>query len=126
MAGLHWDRVNLDRGSLSVVETFDEKSGNIKAYPKGRKRRETPIPPWLVELLAERPRQKRCGLSHTAGRCRSGLVVITTEAGSVLRNSNWSPIWRDAVDRARVGEGDDQEPSDTCGSTTCATPTPAG
>ncbi|HET6561914.1 MAG TPA: tyrosine-type recombinase/integrase [Marmoricola sp.] len=29
--------------------------------------------------------------------------MVTTETGKPLRNSNWSPIWRDAVERALIG-----------------------
>lgn len=105
MAGLHWDRVDLDRGVLRVVETFDEKNGNIKAYPKGRQARDVPVPGWLVDQLGELDRPKRgarCGLDHAQGRCRSALV-LTTESGTVMRNSNWADTFRDAVDRAGVG-----------------------
>lgn len=105
MAGLHFDRLLLERGLLSVVETFDEKNGTIKPYPKGKRARTVPVPGWLVEKLAELPtpgRGARCGLTHLEGRCRSALV-LTTDSGTVMRNSNWADIWRDAVERADVG-----------------------
>jgi integrase len=103
MAGLHWDRVDLARGQIEVVETFDERAGDIKAYPKGKLQRPVPLLGWLADMLDELPREwKTCGLVHRAGRCRSGLV-LTTENGRVLRNSNWAPVWRDAVERAGVG-----------------------
>src|SRR5690606_4954626 len=76
MAGLHWNRLDLDRGVVTVAETFDEKNGTVKAYPKGKRARQVPIPGWLLEQLAALPRparSKRCGLEHTQGRCRSAL-----------------------------------------------------
>lgn len=35
LAGLHRDRVDWDRGLIRVVEVYDEKTGAMKAYPKG-------------------------------------------------------------------------------------------
>ena len=112
MSGLHSNRLDLDRGLLRVVETFDEKSGNVKAYPKGKRIRDVPIPGWLVERLAELPTPKRgarCGLEHVDGNgnlirnaCRAGLV-LTTGSGTVMRNSNWADTWREAVERAGIG-----------------------
>lgn len=102
LAGLHWNRVDLADRRLRVVEVFDEKSGAIKPYPKGKAVRDLRIPEWLADLLEPLPRGSSCGLPHVAGRCRSGLV-LTTDGGSVLRNSNWAAVWRDAVDRAGVG-----------------------
>jgi integrase len=103
MAGLHWDRVDLERGVLRVAETWDEKDGAVAPYPKGKKVRDVPIPGWLAALLDEQPRTKVCGQRHVAGRCRSGLV-LTTPGGSVLRNPKWSAVWREAVDLADIGE----------------------
>lgn len=105
MAGLHHNRLDLDRGLVRVVETFDEKNGQVQPYPKGKRARDVPVPGWLVDLLAEIPkpgRGARCGLEHTQGACRSSLV-LTTASGTVMRNSNWADVWRDAVDRADVG-----------------------
>lgn len=102
MAGLHRNRLDLDRGRLRVVETFDEKDGSIKAYPKSRRVRSVPVPDWLCGLLGELPKLRGCGLEHTAGRCRSGLV-LTTYREHVLRGSNWAAVWRDAVGRAELG-----------------------
>lgn len=106
MAGLHWHRVDLKRGVVRVVETWDEPGGMMKAYPKGKKVRDIPLTPELVKALKERrqrlPATLTCSVEHRAGRCRSGLVV-TTEGGSVLRNSNWSPVWRTAVKDSGIG-----------------------
>lgn len=102
MAGLHWNRVDLARRTLRVAETWDERSSQMKAYPKGRSVREVDLPPWLADMLASQPRASSCGQSHAAGRCRSGLL-LTTEGGSVLRLSNWATVWRQAVDLSGVG-----------------------
>lgn len=103
-AGLHWWRVDLAKGALQVVETYDETAGRIKPYPKGRRSREVPLTPDLVARLAERKPSGRCqcGIEHAAGICRSPLV-FTTPSGRPLRNSNWSPTWRNAVKDSRVG-----------------------
>lgn len=102
LAGLHWWRVDLDRGMLMVAEVFSEAGGAMKPYPKGRRNREVPLLPGLVVALADHratSTARSCGVEHAAGICRSGLV-FTTERGRPLRNSNWAPVWRDAVARA--------------------------
>lgn len=106
-AGVHWNRVDLDRGVVRVVETFSELGGFIKAYPKSRKMRDVPLTDELVAALREE-RESRgdltegCGVEHAVGQCRSSLV-LRTHGGSVVRNSNWSPIWREAIAASGVG-----------------------
>lgn len=106
-AGVHWNRIDLDRGMVHVVETFSELDGRIKAYPKSRKARSVPLTDELVDLLREE-RDSRddldggCGVEHAVGKCRSSLA-LRTHGGSVVRNSNWSPIWRAAVEAAKIG-----------------------
>ena len=106
-AGLHWNRVDLDRGLIRVVETFDESGGRMKAYPKSKKVRDVPLTAELVERLrAERDSRgdlrDGCKVPHAVGECRSSLV-LRTAGGSVLRNSNWSPKWRASVIHADIG-----------------------
>lgn len=106
LAGLHWSRVNLRRNVLTVVEVFNETAGSIKPYPKGKRARAVPLTDELVAALtAHRSAQvgrTSCGVDHESGICRSGLV-FTTPTGRPLRNSNWSPLWRQAVADADVG-----------------------
>lgn len=106
MAGLHWSRIDLARGVLMVVETFEEADGMIKPYPKGKKGRTVPLTDdlraALAAHLAATERGKACGVQHSTGICRSGLV-FTTPTGRPLRNSNWSAGWRRAVEDADVG-----------------------
>jgi integrase len=106
-AGIHWNRVDLDRGLVRVVETFSELGGFIKAYPKGRKARDVPLSDDLAHTLwlereARGDLDVGCGVPHAVGQCRSSLV-LRTHGGSVVRNSNWSPIWREAVAAAGIG-----------------------
>jgi integrase len=105
-AGVHWNRVDLERGTVRVVETFSELGGLIKAYPKSRKIREVPLTDELVDLLREERTGRDdltagCGVRHAVGECRSSLV-LRTHGGSVVRNSNWSPVWRGAVKAAGI------------------------
>lgn len=104
MAGLHWHRVDLERGVVRVVESWDRISGTMKAYPKGRKVRDVPIPSWLVEDLAVRREvaSDECGRPHADGACRSGLV-ITNDSGSPFDISAWRKVWDPAVTAAKVG-----------------------
>lgn len=104
LAGLHMDRVDLKRGMLRVVETFSEASGKIKAYPKGKRVRDVPLEPELVEAIGDlAPRGATCGVEHAAGRCRSPLV-LTSDEGAPLRNSNWSyRVWTPSVEASGIG-----------------------
>lgn len=102
LAGLHTARIDLRRGLLQVVETYDESDGLVKAYPKGKRVRDVPLTPELAEQLRAVERKTSCGVRHKTGICRSGLALVTA-SGTPLRDSNWSPVWRDAVERAEVG-----------------------
>ncbi len=105
MAGLHWHRVDLARGVLRVVETYDEGAGVVKGYPKGKRARDVPLTEALVETLTARQESAaaECGVPHAFGQCRSGLV-LTTEEGRPLRNSNWSyRVWTKAVEASGLG-----------------------
>lgn len=107
MAGLHRSRLDTVRGRILVVEAWAETAGEVKAYPKGRRAREVPAPGWLLEDLAlVLPSRGRatCGLPHAGSRCRSELL-LTTESGTVLRNSNWAgKVWGPSVKAAGVGQ----------------------
>ncbi|VXC06421.1 site-specific integrase [Aeromicrobium sp. 9AM] len=104
LAGLHWSRVNLELGKLRVVETWDESDGRMKAYPKGKRTRDVPLTPELEDALRDlAPRGATCGVEHATGRC-PGPLVLTTEGGAPLRNSNWAyRVWTPSVEAAGIG-----------------------
>lgn len=111
-SGLHWNRVDLDRGTLWVMETFDEAAGGIKPYPKGKQGRSVPLKPELVEsLIVERDARLAagedlrggCGVEHRGATCRSALV-LRSDGGSVLRFSNWAyRAFKPGLEAAGVG-----------------------
>lgn len=102
-AGLHTARLDLVRAVMRVVETFDESTNRIKAYPKGKRVRDVPLVPELVETFREFEPAGSCGIEHAAGRCTSGLVLTAAEGGP-LRNTNWAArVWVPAVAAAGVG-----------------------
>lgn len=108
LAGLHAARVDLSRGVLRVVETYDEAAGVINPYPKGKRAREVPLTPDLVKALRKRvltgkTARESCGIDHLVGRC-PGPLLVTSEEGTALRNSNWSyRVWTPAIEHAAVG-----------------------
>jgi integrase len=103
LAGLHRARVNFETGMLTVAETFSERVGVMMPYPKGKRLRVVPVPDWLLETLRDLPHEgQTCGLEHSVGTC-PGPLLVTTKRGSVLRNTNWAPVWRKAVEDAGVG-----------------------
>jgi len=104
LAGLHTARVDLDGGVLRVAEAWDERSGLMKGTPKGKRPRTVPLTPKLVETLRDLPHEgQTCGYEHDRGRC-VGPLLLTTDAGAVLRNQKWAAdAFRPAVDAAGVG-----------------------
>lgn len=103
-AGLHWTRVDLDRGVVRIVETYDEAAGQMNAYPKGKRTRDVPLTPELIDRLGGlEAKGKDCGAPHVTGRC-PGPLVLTTSTGAPLRNTNWTyREWRKAVEESGVG-----------------------
>lgn len=102
-AGLHVPRLELPRSLVRVVETFDETANKIKAYPKGKKVRDVPLVPELVEAFGSLPKRGSCGVEHATGRC-PGPLALTSQEGAPLRNTNWAGrVWHPAVLAAGVG-----------------------
>jgi integrase len=103
MAGAHFHRLNPLTGTLQVVETWDPTERKIKAYPKGKKIRDVPVPRWLIEKLEDWSREPMCGLPHKTGKCRSGLLIPAPRGGA-LDGGNWNTrVWAPAVERAGIG-----------------------
>lgn len=104
-AGLRIDAINLERGSLEVVRTVVEVSGNtsFKPFPKtAAGRRTVPMPGWLVRIVREHLDQWPTG---------EGAPVFANEVGAPLRRTLFrSRIWRPSLVRAGllgqvVGDG---------------------
>ena len=120
--GLHWHRVNLDAGTVDVIETWDLDAGELKAYPKGKHRRTVPITGDLVERLVAwrdaHPDAGTCGRPHArwraatarraAGglpavdRCRSSLVVVGPKGAPLDPRNFGKRQWKRAVTAAEV------------------------
>lgn len=103
-AGLHAARVDLDAARLDVVEVFEYSSGEMRGYPKSKRRRSVPLTPDLVALLKAhlqlRPVAKTCGRPHRGGKCPGGLLVPGPR-GSVIDPTNFQQRqWRSAAIRA--------------------------
>lgn len=93
MAGLHWNRLDLERGAVNVVEVFDQKAMKISPVPKDKERRTIPLPDDLVRLLINHRdngprRQQTCGIPHKVGKC-SGDIVFRGGRGAPIRSSDW-------------------------------------
>lgn len=104
LAGLHRARVDTARQMIRVVETWDEESQRMKAYPKGKRSRDVPL---IAELAAQIDSMTfegtDCGRPHDGGRC-PGPLLVTSSTGQPLRNSNWTPrAWAPAVAAAGLG-----------------------
>lgn len=89
-AGLHYQRVDLKRRTIDVIETWSQSKRTMKPYPKSAKPRTVPLPAW-VELPADL-KAGACTYDHTGPACRSGLV-LTTKRGSIIDQ----PVFRRAL-----------------------------
>jgi integrase len=94
-AGLRLDAINLERGTLDVVRTVVEVSGNtsFKPFPKTAAGRPTvPMPGWLLRMIREHLEQWPTG---------EGAPVFANEVGLPLRRTLFrSRIWRPSLVRA--------------------------
>lgn len=121
--GLHWHRVNLARGTVDVIETWDLDDNAMKAYPKGKKRRTVPMTEELVELLvrwrdmhgggegvcgrdharyaAARRRAEARGIDPT-DRCQSALVVPGPKGAPLNNHGFGKRHWKRAVTKAGI------------------------
>lgn len=120
--GLHWHRVNLDLGTVAVIETWDVDAREMKGYPKGRRRRTIPLTPDLVEMLVgwldDHPDPGTCGRPHgkhraararaqakgvaASDRCRSGLVLLGPKGAPLDAKNFGKRQWARAVAAAEV------------------------
>lgn len=105
---LHWHRVNMDRGTIDIVEQWDQYTRRIDAYPKGKKRRTVPITDRLMEVLKARDTVRRgqqdCGFEHEVGStCRSEIVLLGPRGAIIDQHNFTNRPWRKALSRAGVG-----------------------
>lgn len=108
ISGLHWPRLDLNRGVIQVVEKFDQKAYVIDPLPKDKEQRTVPLPADLVRLLiqyrehAAPDRRDTCGLKHTSGRCL-GDLVFRGARGAPLKSNDWGKgPWKRALNLAGV------------------------
>lgn len=108
LAGLHWRRLDLERGAIQVVEKFDQKAVAIDPLPKDNEQRSVPLPDDLVAMLtryrdhAAPERQDNCGVPHVSGRCL-GDLVFRGPRGAPLRSNEWGRgPWKRALKMAGI------------------------
>lgn len=117
LMGLHRDRIDLDNRSITIQETYDQMMGDVKGYPKSRKRRGVPISDQLAERLRrymDAHEARPCPVAHRdhegneQALCRGSLLfnspVEDTEwRGTKFRQESWLPMVRAAkLGRIRV------------------------
>lgn len=103
--GLHRHRLDFDRGTIDVVEKWNQYDRVIESYPKGKKRRTIPMSRHLHTVLLQSSNSARkCGFTHAKGSvCRSELVVVGPK-GAVIDPHNFNNVtWKRALARAEVG-----------------------
>lgn len=106
LLGLRWQDVDLDRGTLEVVQTLQRIDGELRFVPPKTERsvRTVPLPGVCIRALREhRARQAEERLAAGAGWTDSGLVFATRHGTPVepdnLRRS-WHPL------RKAIGQPD--------------------
>lgn len=108
MAGLHLPRWVPLRRQLSVVEVLEEEKGfRLKAYPKGKRRRDLPVDQRLVDVLAAYLAETKplsCGLDHGKSKRCPGLLFH--EDGAPLSRHLWPrDVLAPAIEKAGVRPG---------------------
>jgi site-specific recombinase XerD len=102
---LHRHRVFRLHSRIDVMEAYDGASQQIKAYPKGKKKRGVPITDELRDTLGEwmDSNPGECRTPHAKGStCRAGGLVFS-EDGEVLDYWHFFHyVWRPAVEIAGV------------------------
>lgn len=102
-AGLHRARVDADRSVLDVLETWSVRGAHMKPYPKGRRRRQVPIPRWVdLSTLDQPAASAECGYEHIDGHC-PGPLLLTTPSETIVEHAKFSKAFAAAVRAADVG-----------------------
>ncbi len=107
LAGLHWDRVDLETGRIHVVEKFDQKARVIDPLPKDEDTRTVKMTPWLRDKLRDyyntRTLGRTCGVAHNRGsRCR-GDLVFRGKQGRAIKSAAWNAgPWKRAKQLAGI------------------------
>jgi integrase len=86
MVGLQVRRVT--PSSIRIAETWSNSQRVLLPYPKGKRIRDIPVPPWLAESIAP-----------LLGRPRTAFVFAPT--GAMLDSNNWRKrVWAKAMEAA--------------------------
>lgn len=117
MIGLQVNRLDLARNTLRVAEVWDMTQRSLKAYPKGRKIREVPVPPWLVERLTPQVEGRSKGFVFERNdgvlpdywnwrkeHWDSAAALVGKPRIHDLRHTYASWLIQDGVSLARVGQ----------------------
>lgn len=105
LAGLHWDRVDMNRGTITVAETWDAVDQKVKAYPKSTQARTIPISPEVEAVLKSlAPSSGKCGHPHVKGSTCASSLLLTSKRGlpldySTMREQHFLP----ALEQAGIG-----------------------
>jgi integrase len=107
MAGLHWQRVDLDLGAIEVVETWSSITRKVQILPKSARKRTTVLPSWVIEELGEKSHATTCALDHDGhgAKCRSGLVVPSPKGLALDAKNMRRRHWAKAIELAGVADG---------------------
>jgi integrase len=110
MVGLHRHRIDTDHKSIVVQETWSNATGEMKGYPKSKKRRGVPIDDELSRKLEDYMR------THPAVPCReqhvdsrgntvacSGSLLLSRRDGHAWTHSNTQKLWSAMLQAAGVG-----------------------
>jgi integrase len=104
LLGLRWQDLDLDRSSLTVLQTIQVIDGKIETgapKSKGSRRTVTIEPPALESLKAWRTRQIEERLKAGPAWTDSGLV-FTSQVGTPLFARNVSRRWHQLLDEAGI------------------------
>lgn len=98
LSALKWSQVNLSDGWLRVSASYDDETGVVAPFPKGKKPRVVPMVPGLVEQLK---------IKKARDKPRPSELVFTSDQGKTLRRSNWDNVFRSALEATNLGTRDE-------------------
>lgn len=105
---LHRHRVNFEKMTIDVVETWNLQTRQMRAYPKGKRRRPVPLTDHLAEILNAHlrtvERRPACGFDHATGSvCRSSLLLLGPRGAVIDQHNFTNTTWSEALAASGIG-----------------------
>ncbi|GAB3429986.1 hypothetical protein GCM10027436_02620 [Actinophytocola sediminis] len=106
LAGLHADRLDLERGWMLVAEVFVPGRRIIRSYPKDEDVRMVPLTDKAIEIAKRRLHGRDlgagCNVPHSDGSSCNSTVVFLTERRRIMHPDTIAYHMKNAAERAGI------------------------